>query len=262
MARQGASDQLEQWAIAPKIAPQSACAVILAGGLGTRIRHLYPAIPKPMVPAAGAPFIEWVVRYLVGEGVRQCVISLGHLAEIAEAYFASRPRGDCLIETAREPRPLGTAGALVFSSRSQAEGDPLLLVNGDSLTLADLSPVWSLLSDESVDAVLVGLDVPDASRYGRLDVASDGRLMRFSEKKPGAGLINAGIYAIRRRLLSRFPSQAPLSLERDVFPALLAKGAKLLVHRCQAPFLDIGTPDSVAQADAFIRQHFSLWVAA
>lgn len=243
-------------------APPSACAVILAGGLGTRIRHLYPEMPKPMVPAAGAPFIEWVVRYLAGEGLKQFVISLGHLAEVAQAYFDSRPADACGVETVREPVPLGTAGGLVFASQSCVGGDPLLLANGDSLVLADLSPVWRLLADDSVDAVLVGLEVADASRYGRLEVAADGRLRRFSEKQPGAGLINAGIYAFRRRVLARFPSRMPLSIERDVMPELSASGARLLVHRCQAPFIDIGTPESVGQADSFIHQHFSPRVAA
>ena len=244
-------------------APTSVCAVILAGGLGTRIRHLYPELPKPMVPVAGVPFIEWVVRYLRDEGVTQFVISLGHLAEVAEAYFDSRPAQGCQIQTVREPAPLGTGGALAFADRASGlPAETLLLANGDSLVLADLAPAWHMLSDDATDGVVVGLEVADASRYGRLDVAGDGRLLRFSEKQPGAGLINAGIYLLRRRLLDHFPRRTPLSMERDVFPALLGGGARLKVHRCQAPFLDIGTPETVAQADSFIQRHFSVQEAA
>jgi D-glycero-alpha-D-manno-heptose 1-phosphate guanylyltransferase len=136
------------------------------------------------------------------------------------------------------------------------------LANGDSLVLADLRPAWAMLADESTDGVVVGLEVADASRYGRLDVTDDGRLLRFSEKQPGSGLINAGIYLLRRRLLDRFPRRTPLSMEHDVFPALLDGGARLRVHRCQAPFLDIGTPETVAQADSFITRHFLAQVAA
>lgn len=240
----------------------NACAVILAGGLGTRIRDLYPNLPKPMVPAAGAPFIEWVVRYLAAQGVRRSVISLGHLAHVAEAYFVKRPADDCQITTLREPAPLGTGGAVLFTARLAADGDPLVVTNGDSLLLADLSPVWRHWADESVDAVVLGLETDDASRYGRLEIDRDGRLLRFSEKQPGAGLINAGTYVFRRHVIDRFPRRTPLSMEHDVFPLLLAEGRRIMVCRCRAPFLDIGTPESVALADAFIRQHFSTRVAA
>jgi D-glycero-alpha-D-manno-heptose 1-phosphate guanylyltransferase len=242
---------------------RSACAVVLAGGGGTRIRHLYPHLPKPMIPAAGAPFIEWVLRYLAQQGFTQFVISLGHLAEVADRYFAARNSNRDRVQTVREPAPLGTGGAVLFAEREiRPDADPLLVTNGDSLALADLSPVWRVLADESIDGVVVGLSVPDASRYGRLAVARDGRLLRFSEKQPGAGVINAGIYVFRRRLLAQFPARSPLSMEHDVFPALLAAGAKLVVHRCQAPFLDIGTPASVVEADTFIRRHFPARVAA
>lgn len=240
----------------------NACAVILAGGLGTRIRDLYPHLPKPMVPAAGAPFIEWVLRYLAKQGVARSVVSLGHLAHVAEAYFVKRPADDCQITTLREPEPLGTGGAVHFAARLAADGDPLVVTNGDSLLLADLRPVWRQWADDSIDAVVLGLEMDDASRYGRLDVDGDGRLLCFSEKQPGAGLINAGTYFFRRRIIDRFPRRTPLSMERDVFPMLLAEGRRIMVHRCRAPFLDIGTPESVALADGFIRQHFSGRVAA
>lgn len=240
----------------------NACGVILAGGLGTRIRDLYPDLPKPMVPAAGKPFIEWVVRYLAAQGVRRSVVSLGHLAHVAEAYFVKRPADDCQITTLREPAPLGTGGAVSLAARLAAEGDPLIVTNGDSLLLADLSPVWRQWADETVDAVVLGLEMDDASRYGRLDTDRDGRLLRFSEKQPGAGVINAGTYVFRRHLIDRFPRRAPLSMEHDVFPTLLAEGRRIMVCRCQAPFLDIGTPRSVALADDFIRRHFNTRVAA
>lgn len=240
----------------------NACAVILAGGLGTRIRELYPDLPKPMVPAAGAPFIEWVVRYLAAQGVRRSVISLGHLAHVAETYFVKRPADDCQITTLREPAPLGTGGAVLLAARLAADGDPLVVTNGDSLLLADLAPVWRQWAADTIDAVVLGLEMDDASRYGRLDVDTAGRLLRFSEKQPGGGLINAGTCIFRRRVIDRFPQRTPLSLERDVFPQLLAEGKRIMVCRCRAPFLDIGTPASVVQADGFIREHFSTRAAA
>ena len=242
---------------------RTTCAVVLAGGAGTRIRHLHPDLPKPMVPVAGAAFIEWVVHYLHRQGVWRFVISLGHMADVVESHFARRPASSCQIVTTRETKPLGTGGAFLFANHAVNPAvETLLLTNGDSLVLADLAPAFDRLEQDGVDGVVIGLTVSDASRYGRLDVADDGRLLRFTEKQPGAGVINAGVYLVRRRLLDRFPAQSPLSMEHDVFPALLARGARLMVHRCQAPFIDIGTPESLAQADSFVRRYFVRQVAA
>jgi D-glycero-alpha-D-manno-heptose 1-phosphate guanylyltransferase len=235
----------------------SSCAVILAGGLGTRVRSIWPNLPKPMIPVAGAPFLEWVLRYFSTQGVANFVISLGHRAEAAEDYLRLRSAGADRIRTVCEPEPLGTGGALVFAEQFTSHSDPLLLANGDSLALADLSGAWRLLADDAVDGVIVGVEMDDASRYGRLQLGPGGRLSRFVEKQPGHGLINAGIYLFRRRLLAGLPKRRPLSMEHDVFPELLACGARLMVHACRAPFLDIGTPESLGQADGFIRQHFS-----
>lgn len=231
-------------------------AIILAGGRGTRISHLHPNLPKPMIPAGGRPFIEWIIRYFQSQGIRQFVISLGHLAEVAEGYFCERPADELSIKTVRETEPLGTGGGFVYAQQLAGGADPLILANGDSLVLADLQGAWRLLDDPSVDGVVLGLDVEDASRYGGLQVDPAGRLLRFSEKQPGQGLINAGVYFFRRRLLASFPEKRPLSMELDVFPELLRQEAKLMVHRCCAPFLDIGTPESLAEAEPFVARHW------
>lgn len=234
----------------------SPCAIILAGGRGTRISHLQPHLPKPLIPAGGLPFIEWVIRHVQSQGVRQFVVSLGHLADVAEAYFRERPVDELSIKTVRETEPLGTGGGFLFAQQAAGNADPLLLANGDSLVLADLAGAWQKFEDPTVDGVVVGLEVEDAARYGGLDVDGEGRLLEFREKRPGAGVINAGVYCFRRRLLAAFPQQHPLSMELDVFPALLRQGAKLLVHRSTAPFLDIGTPESLAAAGEFLSRHW------
>ncbi len=233
-----------------------ASAIILAGGRGTRISHLRPGLPKPMIPVGGRPFLEWVIRHFASQGVRQFVVSLGHLAEVAESYFGERPADELSIKTVREPEPLGTGGGMLFAQQAAADADPLILANGDSLVLAPLAGAWRLLEDPTVDGVVLGLDVEDAGRYGGLEVDASGRLLRFREKQPGRGLINAGVYFFRRRLLASFPETRPLSMELDVFPELLGNGAKLMTHRCCAPFLDIGTPESLAEAEPFLARHW------
>lgn len=233
-----------------------AAAIILAGGRGTRISHLRPDVPKPMIPVGGRPFLEWVVRHFASHGIRNFVVSLGHLADVAERYFDERPADGLSIKTVREAQPLGTGGGFLFAQQAAGEADPLVLANGDSLVLADLAGAWRLLDDPTVDGVVVGLDVDDASRYGGLEIDASGRLLRFSEKQPGRGLINAGVYFFRRRMLASFPDKRPLSMEFDVFPELLKGRAKLMIHRCSAPFLDIGTPESLAEAEPFLARHW------
>src|SRR5262249_20170538 len=130
-----------------------------------------------------------------------------------------------------------------------------LVLNGDSLALADLSPATSLLNRLHVEGVIVGVSVSDTSRYGRIIFDPTGRLLKFEEKQPGNGVINAGIYFFKPALLSRFPSKRPLSFEQDVFPQLLAQGTHLQVSVTAAPFLDIGTPESLPQAEAFVDRN-------
>jgi NDP-sugar pyrophosphorylase family protein len=231
-------------------------AVVLAGGLGTRVRHLLPGVPKPMAPVAGRPFLEWVARYLGRQGIREVVISTGYKAGVAAEHFAGAPVPGMSIRCVAEPEPLGTGGGFLRAARScPAAPAAWLVLNGDSLVFADLSAAARLLDEPGTDGVIVGREVADASRYGTLAVGPGNTVAGFGEKRPGRGLINAGIYLLRPELLGRFPPRTPLSFETEVFPALTSGGACLKVQPVNAPFLDIGTPETLEQAEAFIRQN-------
>lgn len=228
-------------------------ALLLAGGFGTRIRELYPDVPKPMIPVAGKPFLEWAIRYWARQGVRRFLLSLGHLAPVAQAYFAERAEDGLEILCFEEPQPMGTGGAVLYAAAQAAISDPLIVANGDSLVVADTGGAQRLLSgNPALDGALLGVEVADASRYGTLAIGNEGRLLGFKEKQPGSGVINAGVYFFRPSVLGKFPERMPLSMEVDVFPALLGGGADLRVCGVEAPFLDIGTPETVALAEAFI----------
>jgi D-glycero-alpha-D-manno-heptose 1-phosphate guanylyltransferase len=231
-------------------------AVVLAGGHGTRIRHLLPGLPKPMAPVAGKPFLEWVVRYLSRQGVRRVVLSTGYLAEVVERHFQNCPIPGVTTECVAEVAALGTAGGFLNAAR-MAGGDPAawLVMNGDSLVFADLAALAVPLDDPGNSAVILGRQVPDASRYGTLKIGPSGELLQFAEKRPGEGIINAGVYLMRPSLVGEFPEKAPLSFEQDVFPTLISRGFRLKTVSTQAPFLDIGTPESLPQAEAFIREN-------
>jgi D-glycero-alpha-D-manno-heptose 1-phosphate guanylyltransferase len=160
-----------------------------------------------------------------------------------------------------EPKPLGTGGGFLHAVSAGRAGDrgskAWLVLNGDSIVFADLKPAIDLIKKPEVDAVVVGIEVPDTSRYGKLRFNCAGQLMHFAEKEPGKGVINAGIYLFKDEMLGKFPSakETQLSFEKDVFPALLNKQTNIQVCVVSGPFLDIGTPESVTKADAFIKEN-------
>ena len=231
-------------------------AVVLAGGFGTRIRHLLGDLPKPMAPVLGRPFLEWVVRHLAGQGIRKVILSTGYRAEIVEEHFRGQPVENVDTSCVPETEPLGTAGGFLNAVRTQGQAPQAWLVsNGDSLVFADLAPLVGALDDPGISGAILGLRMADASRYGTIIQDAAGHLVEFAEKKTGVGVINAGVYLFRATLLDAFPGRSPLSFEKDVFPDWIRRGVRLQVCATDAPFLDIGTPESLPQAEAFIRQN-------
>ena len=231
-------------------------AVVLAGGFGRRIEHLLPDIPKPMAPVNGKPFLEWVVRYLAAQKIRNIILSTGHLAQVVERHFQSQPVKDVRVRCVAETGPLGTAGGFLHALRHE-DNQPAAwwVLNGDSLAPAPLSVMAESLDDPGMSGAILGVRVADASRFGTIAQNGRGELAGFNEKQPGAGVISAGVYVFRRSALDRFPDKTPLSFETDVFPALIAGRTRLKVCVTNAPFLDIGTPESLPLADDFIQKN-------
>lgn len=238
------------------VSPEKITAVILAGGFGRRIRHLLPDLPKPMAPVNGRPFLEWIVRYLAAQKIRRVILSTGHLAETVAKHFQTRPVTGVKVVCVPETKPLGTAGGFLNTIRGVAEQPAAWLVlNGDSLAPASLTEMFQSFDDPDWDGAILGVPMTDASRFGTILQNAGGELTGFNEKKPGAGLINAGVYLFRPSTVERFPDGTPLSFETDVFPALITRNARLKVCVTDAPFLDIGTPESLPLAEAFIGRN-------
>lgn len=233
--------------------------VILAGGYGTRIRHLLPDLPKPMAPVNGRPFVEWVIRYFAAQGCTEFVLSTGYLANRVSSYFAQHPIDGLTVTCVPEVSAQGTAGGFLQAIQALPPRPAWLVVNGDSLVLADPRPLLTLLQMHAASAALLGLAMDDAGRFGTLKIGAAGQLTAFREKAPGAGLINAGVYAFDTGSLARLPTRRPLSLECDVFPTWAADG-QVYVSQAKAPFLDIGTPETLHLAERFItlNQHYFL----
>lgn len=228
-------------------------AVILAGGLGTRLRSVLPDLPKPMAPVAGLPFIEWVLRYLEKQGVGEAILSTGYKSEKFREYFGQDRGLRIGVSMVEEKEPLGTAGGFLNAALQVPEPpEAWLVLNGDSLALAEIAPFFSGVQSPGTAGSVLALWMDDAARYGSLGIDQEGRLTAFLEKRPGASWINAGVYLVRHETLAAFPAKRPLSWEVDVFPELLRLGNTIRTHKVRAPFLDIGLPESLAQAEQFI----------
>lgn len=211
-------------------------------------------MPKPLVPVAGRPFLYWVTSWLIGQGISDIVYSAGHLGDqietwVAELRLAEHSRAVCR----RERSPLGTAGA-VLACLDVCQ-DLVLVVNGDTLLLAELSPIVSRFQADRLDGLIVAVPVADASRFGTLELGDDGLLRSFREKQPGAGIVNGGVYLFPRAVLERFLPFRALSIELDLLPELLRTGARIGVVALEAPFLDIGVPESLVMASGFVAAH-------
>jgi D-glycero-alpha-D-manno-heptose 1-phosphate guanylyltransferase len=227
-------------------------AIILAGGRGTRIAELYPQLPKPMIPANGQPFLHWVTAWLMAQGLRDMIYSVGYRGEVIADWIASQKlHPGARLRCVTESKPLGTGGAILHSL-GQCRG-AILALNGDSLALGSLQPGFERLSAEQLDAVIFATAVDDTSRYGSLAIDEKQMLLGFHEKRPGTGFINAGVYLLRSESLRDFPTGVSLSMEYDLIPGLLKKGLRVGVSPLHGAFLDIGTPETVDQATEFIR---------
>jgi len=224
---------------------------ILAGGLGTRLRDAIGALPKVLAPVAGKPFLDILLDRITQQGFRRVVLLLGYRADAVTAHLAHHPRRDLTIETAVEPIPLGTAGAL-RAALPLLRSDPVLVLNGDSFVTFDTAALLDAYRREAPPAALICVEVPDASRYGALEVDAASRVLRFLEKRPsgGPGLINAGVYLLGGDFLDALARSDGASFERDMLER--QPPGRLLAVRISGTFLDIGTPESLALAPAVL----------
>jgi NDP-sugar pyrophosphorylase family protein len=222
-------------------------ALILAGGMGTRLRPLLPHTAKPMAEVAGRPFLEYLIAHLARHGLREIVICTGYLGDQLRDHFADGRRWGLSIRYCHEERPLGTAGAIKHAEALIGDDPAFLATNGDSFFAADLRALIDFHHDRRARATVALAPVPreDPTRYGRVELDEAGRIRCFVEKGAVAGdggLINGGIYLFDRRVLGEIPAGVAVSLEREVFPRLIGKGFYGLA--LSGFFVDIGLPAS------------------
>lgn len=228
---------------------QPPTAVILAGGLGTRLRSVVSDQPKVLAPIAGRPFVCYLLDQVLSWGLTKVVLCTGYLGEQVEQQLGGEYFG-LNIEYSREATPLGTGGALRLAA-DRVASETAVVLNGDSYCDADFGIFYQTHRLREAQASLVLANVSDTHRFGAVRIDADGHISCFQEKggEGGPGLVNAGVYLIETGLLRRIPRGDPVSLERDVFPAWI--GGRFFGYETTADFLDVGTPESYASAEAF-----------
>jgi D-glycero-alpha-D-manno-heptose 1-phosphate guanylyltransferase len=226
-------------------------AIILAGGLGTRLKSVVDNVPKPMAPICGRPFLEILLGHLARHQVTRAIMSVGHLAEVVIDHFGDQFLG---IELAYvlEDIPLGTGGALA-KALPYCRADHAFVLNGDTFLDLDLGEVERLWREQS-KPVIVLRQVPDTARYGRVEVDS-GRVTQFGEKSlPGPGKINAGCYLVPTDLLAQHTIDKPFSFEAD-FLADAVHVRDFAAFASDGLFIDIGIPEDFHRAQTMLRPY-------
>jgi mannose-1-phosphate guanylyltransferase len=226
-------------------------AIVLVGGEGTRLRPLTETVPKPALTLVDRPFLAYMIEWLAGHGVDEVVLACGFLPDVLrEALAGEEERAGVSISYVVEPERRGTAGAIRFAADELGERleDRFLALNGDVLTDLDLTALMRTHADSDARATIALHPVEDSSAYGLVDTDPSGEVLAFTEKTGEAvpGEINAGMYVLERSVLDLIPPGEEVSIERDVFPRLVADGLHGL--RLDGYWMDIGTPERYLEA--------------
>ncbi len=220
-------------------------AIVLAGGLGTRLRERVPDLPKPMAPVAGRPFLEYVLDRVIDAGIRDIVLSVGYRAEAIQTHFGQEYRG-AIMRYAVEREPLGTGGAIAFAMRGLGI-EPVLILNGDTLLQLDYGALLEWYERNPSTVAMVLRTVPDVSRYGTVVMRGE-RVSGFREKgKAGRGLINAGVYIVRGEVFTICKLAGSFSFEKDVLQSHLGR-IRPRAYVTDGYFIDIGIPEDFERA--------------
>jgi D-glycero-alpha-D-manno-heptose 1-phosphate guanylyltransferase len=229
-------------------------AVILAGGLGTRLRGVVPDLPKPMAPISGRPFLEYQLDYWIKQEISHFVLSVGYRHEVIVDYFGNSYRG-AKLDYVIEETPLGTGGGLLLAAEKIRQDEPFLLLNGDTYFAVDLNALAEFSRANHADWCFSLFRTHEEGRYMGMDVTPQGQIasLKSGTGQPGR-LANGGVYWVNPRALlsERFLPGDKVSLEDDIFPAAMVLGQRLFGIEFSGTFIDIGVPDDYHRAPALL----------
>lgn len=222
-------------------------AVLLVGGMGTRLQSVVPSTPKPLAPVGNKSFLQLLVRQLRSQGIRNLVMCTGYLADQIEEEFGNGHDWDVAIHYSKEPQALGTAGAVKLAERYLPSNSDFFVMNGDSFLELDFRQFIRFHREHGGLISIAVRKVENAMRYGTVELEKPNRIIAFTEKtgRQAPGIVSGGVYVFNRAVLQHIPD-GPASLEKDVFPGLLKHG--VYAFEQHGMFIDIGTPEDYARA--------------
>lgn len=229
-------------------------AVILAGGLGTRLRNTVPDVPKPMASVAGRPFLEYQLDYWIGKGIGRFVLSVGYRHEAIIDHFGNRYKGTEILYVV-ERMPLGTGGGLLLAVKELCLTSPFLLLNGDTYFEADWTLMRKFSEDNDADWCFSLFRTNEDGRYMGINVSPTGQILSMKSGADGLGrLANGGAYWVRPQVLNEggFEVGRKVSLEDEIFPTLLMAGRRFFGIEFSGTFIDIGVPDDYHRASSLL----------
>ncbi len=241
------------------MAENSMQAVILAGGLGTRMRPITETIPKPMIEVAGKPFLQHQLELLSGAGIDRALLLVAYLGEQVQEYFADGVKFECKVSYSFEPSPLGTGGALK-NAEAQLQ-DEFVLVNGDTYLAIDYPALAKRFAVADCSALIVAYEkpatiskeIPASALPNNLGVNSDGVVTAYRKRNPeGLSHIDAGVIVLKKEILAGLPGGQKCSLEEEIYPSLIVRG-EMRAWVTQEPFYDMGSPKGLAALEEKLK---------
>jgi len=220
-------------------------AIILAGGLGTRLRPVIKDLPKPMADVNGKPFLAHLMDYWIKQGVKRFILSVGYKSEIIRDYFGDEYNG-VSVAYSIEKKPLGTGGGLLLALKQLNSREDCLVLNGDSFFKINLKDFLDFHKEKKADLTMALKKLDQNDRYMGVALDEDNRVVNLSLQSDANGfLINGGIYLIKPTVFDGFEYQRDqkISLEAEIFPALLKEQVSLYGHAVSEDFIDIGMPE-------------------
>jgi mannose-1-phosphate guanylyltransferase len=224
-------------------------AILLVGGMGTRMQPLTFDTPKPMLPLVGKPITEHQIMKAKAAGITEIVLATSYLSDVFTPYFGRGEKFGIKISYAVEESALGTGGAIANAAKLLTGSGPVMIFNGDVLSNHSLERQIAAHEENGADATLYLTEVEDARAFGVVEL--DGaRIASFNEKmeNPPTNIINAGCYIFNRDIIDQIPEGVVVSVERETFPTLLARGAKVFGFVDSSYWLDIGNPGALLKA--------------
>ena len=234
-------------------------AIVLAGGLGTRLRSVVPDLPKPMAIVSGRPFLEHLLDYWINQKVQHFVLSVGYRHEIIINHLGDHYKG-AKIEYVIEESPLGTGGGLLLGAQKIGHEEPFLVLNGDTFFAVNLEKLISFSKIHKTDWCFSLFSAHEVGRYMGMDISPQGFITSLQSTTAQEGrLANGGVYWVHPRALQQieFLPGDKCSLEEDIFPAAFALGQRMMGIEFSGPFIDIGVPTDYYRAAKLLAPEFT-----